>query len=281
MAFRLSRLRLDTSLTDPRTGRPTPLYIRWWQALVEQIEGAIFDLTNTISRVATVEVDVVAAQTVADQALQDAAAAQADADAAAAIAATKLDPADIGLTVQGYDADLAAIAAILTTTYGRGLLALADAAALRTNINVASGATANLSDAALLDRGNHTGTQPITTISDYTTGTWTPTVTAGSGALTSYTAIGSYTKIGRLVTATVEIEITNNGTGAIGLSVSLPFQCNGIVRYFGAGRERGLTGDMLQVGIDPGATTAGIQTYNNGYPGGTNSRPSFTIAYHV
>jgi hypothetical protein len=42
---------------------------------------------------------------------------------------------------------------------------------LRTMINVADGATANSSDATLLNRANHTGTQTASTISDYASAT--------------------------------------------------------------------------------------------------------------
>lgn len=42
-----------------------------------------------------------------------------------------LTTADLGVTVQGYDADLAAIAALSTTSYGRALLTLANQAALK------------------------------------------------------------------------------------------------------------------------------------------------------
>lgn len=43
-----------------------------------------------------------------------------------------LTTGDLGVTVQGYDADLAAIAALTTTAFGRSLLEAANAAALRT-----------------------------------------------------------------------------------------------------------------------------------------------------
>lgn len=46
-----------------------------------------------------------------------------------------LTAAHIGATVQAYDADLAAIAALATTAYGRAFLTLADAAAARTAID--------------------------------------------------------------------------------------------------------------------------------------------------
>lgn len=52
-------------------------------------------------------------------------------------------PTSVSAAYQPLDSDLTAIAALTTTTYGRGLLALADAAALRASINVEDGATAD------------------------------------------------------------------------------------------------------------------------------------------
>mgnify|MGYP000555986824 CR=1 FL=1 len=52
-----------------------------------------------------------------------------------------LTTADIGVTLQAYDADLAAIAALSTTSYGRAFLTLADAAAGRTALGLGALAT--------------------------------------------------------------------------------------------------------------------------------------------
>jgi hypothetical protein len=51
-----------------------------------------------------------------------------------------------------------------STTAGRTLLTAADAAAQRTALNVANGATANATDAQLRDRATHTGAQAISTV---------------------------------------------------------------------------------------------------------------------
>jgi len=162
----------------------------------------------------------------------------------------------IGSDVQAYDTDLAAIAALATTAFGRAFLALADQASALTHIGAAAA-------------------------SNFATGTWVPVVTAASGALTSYTASGIYTRIGRVIIATVSIDISNNGSGAVALNVSLPVANNPVIAYYGQGREGTLTGNMLQAGVDPSGTSALVLTYGNGYPGGTGARPSFTIIYSV
>ena len=51
---------------------------------------------------------------------------------------------------------------------------------------------------------------------------YTPTATAGSGAITSYTASGSSYQIGKVVFVRFTVTITNQGTGAGELIVTLP-----------------------------------------------------------
>jgi hypothetical protein len=103
----------------------------------------------------------------------------------------------------------------------------------------------------------------------YEEGTWTPSVTASSGAITTLgTVTGKYTRIGRQVTVHFSIAITTNGTGAGSiLATGLPFTISGVAS--GCGRENGSTGDMLNVTGANGSTTLGIVNYNNSYPGGS------------
>lgn len=114
----------------------------------------------------------------------------------------------------------------------------------------------------------------------YEEGTWTPVVTAALGSITAYTASGTYTRIGRLITTTLKIEISNNGTGLNGVFATLPFT-NGAVCYEGYGREDALTGAQLQALCLPASTTMTIVTYNNAYPGGTGARIYATLTYSI
>lgn len=55
-------------------------------------------------------------------------------------------------------------------------------------------------------------------------GTWTPIPVPATGAITSYTSSGKYTKIGNQVTVTFECILSNAGTGAGALKITgLPF----------------------------------------------------------
>lgn len=116
---------------------------------------------------------------------------------------------------------------------------------------------------------------------DYEEGTWTPTVSPGSGAITSYTASGHYTKIGRQVHCTVTINITNNGTGNGFLAVSLPFTSAAGPSWAGVGREAAATGSMLQAVIGSAATSMAVVNSSNGYPGGTGFQIIVSISYFV
>lgn len=73
-----------------------------------------------------------------------------------------LSAAEIGSSVQGYDADLAAIAALTTTAYGRGLLTLSGAPALRAQVNtygvINTDADATLTVGTDAERIRHTAT---------------------------------------------------------------------------------------------------------------------------
>lgn len=60
----------------------------------------------------------------------------------------------------------------------------------------------------------------------YAEGAWTPTVTSLIGAITSYTSSGSFTRVGNTIFIVISITVTDNGTGASALSISLPTVSN-------------------------------------------------------
>ena len=98
-------------------------------------------------------------------------------------------------------------------------------------------------------------------------GTWTPVVTPSTGTLTAYTATGSYSKVGRIVTFTATITITTTGTANGALSMTLPLAS--AQGFAGAGRENVVNGNMLQVFAAAAASSCSILTYNNLYAGVT------------
>jgi hypothetical protein len=105
-------------------------------------------------------------------------------------------------------------------------------------------------------------------IADYQEATYTPTVTAGSGTITAYTASGRYIKQGKHIHVQILVSISNNGTGAGLIQVTLPFAvANNSQAPVGCGREDAVTGKMLQVRGIANTSNATVYTYDNVYPG--------------
>ena len=124
-----------------------------------------------------------------------------------------------------------------------------------------------------------TGTSEL--LADYEEGTWTPVITASSGTLTSYTITSSvYTKVGRLVVASVRFTITNPGTGIANLIVTLPFTA-GTQDSTGAAFETVLTGDMGRAWVSSGSSSMLVARYNNTTYCVLNSSVTATAIYSV
>jgi hypothetical protein len=118
-------------------------------------------------------------------------------------------------------------------------------------------------------------------LNDYEEGTWTPVVTPATGAITTYTASGNYTKIGRQVTVNMNIIITTNGTGASALLITgLPFNAATTRFDAGVGREYQTTGNAVAMTFSA-TNTVQMLNYNNTYPGGDGYRIAASITYNV
>lgn len=100
-------------------------------------------------------------------------------------------------------------------------------------------------------------------------GTWTPVVTAGSGSITSYTASGTFVKTGKFVQWESTITISDNGTGATDLSMTLPSSTSALAG--GYGKETTVSGAMCQGFQYAIGATMHITKYDNSYPGGTGA----------
>lgn len=118
-------------------------------------------------------------------------------------------------------------------------------------------------------------------LTQYDEGTWTPVVASGTGAITSYSSSGTYTRIGRQVTITAAINIINNGTGGTYIKVSgLPFTI-GVQGASGAVYESAVTGNTCVIQGPNGGTLFNLWTYNNGYPGATGAIFNLSFTYIV
>jgi hypothetical protein len=113
----------------------------------------------------------------------------------------------------------------------------------------------------------------------YEEGTWTPTVTSSVGAITSSTATGKYTRIGRQVTIELSVSVTDNGTGADGIRIGgLPFTAES-TGYAGAGFNTS-SGEALAVGF-VSTTTLVVYKYNVLYPVITGQGFAIVVSYFV
>jgi hypothetical protein len=112
----------------------------------------------------------------------------------------------------------------------------------------------------------------------YEEGTWTPVVTSGTGTITSYTAAGRYTRIGRQVTLTWYISVSNNGTGAGYINITgAPFSSGvGNTALFGFNQSNGAacTGAI-------NGTTLEMYKYDATYPIATGQTINGSITYSV
>ena len=106
-------------------------------------------------------------------------------------------------------------------------------------------------------------------LDDYEEGTWTPTITPGSGSITSYTSTGVYTKIGRLVTFQLTFTLTNAGTAGTSLLATLPFT-NGSERASFSCREVAIVGYVMGCSAAAAGTTCTMQRYDGTFRGSTN-----------
>lgn len=112
-------------------------------------------------------------------------------------------------------------------------------------------------------------------------GAWTPTMTSGTGTITSTSTLsGAYWKINRAVWVFGKGTIVNNGTGATSIIMSgLPFAAD-TDAYF-SGRNDVTSGAQLQGGLASGASLVTLFTYNNTYPGGAGAIIQFSGPYRA
>lgn len=122
--------------------------------------------------------------------------------------------------------------------------------------------------------------------SSYTWTSYTPTVTSSTGTITSSTAAGQYVKIGKLMIASVTVNITNAGTGAGGLRITVPENMvNGNVSGFWSayGIESSATGKNVSFAgsVSSSATYFQGRFYDFTTCIATNNRIEATFIYEV
>lgn len=108
------------------------------------------------------------------------------------------------------------------------------------------------------------GTGADNLLDDYETGTFTPTMSAGSGTITTQSATGEYVKVGNVCFIHMVLTLTNKGTASGSLLVSgLPF-ASGTLRLPMICRENAQTGVVEQFVVDQDATTGFLKATGGG-----------------
>jgi hypothetical protein len=114
--------------------------------------------------------------------------------------------------------------------------------------------------------------------------TYTPTVTAGSGAFTTVSATGRYKQVGKLVFVYILIEITTNGTAATYVQATLPVASASVGsfnRQVLVGQEHQSTGLACIGNIANNSSNCQIRLYDFTYPGGTGRKISVQGVYEA
>lgn len=120
------------------------------------------------------------------------------------------------------------------------------------------GATPAASGSGITFPAAQSASTDVNTLDDYEEGTWSPNV---GGSATYSSQQGSYTKVGRLVTVTIDMTISSIGTGSGWSIQGLPFAS--ISTYFGCGSvgyytSTALSMVWLSMYVNPGAATLNI-----------------------
>lgn len=110
---------------------------------------------------------------------------------------------------------------------------------------------------------------------------YTPAVSASSGAITTLgTCTGTYYDIGPFRFVEVDVTITNNGTGAGGLNISLPSTPVAGSVAIAEGVEVGITNKHVY-GVQQVANLLCFLTSTTGYPGANAARMKMLCIYRT
>jgi len=113
----------------------------------------------------------------------------------------------------------------------------------------------------------------------YEEGTWTPTVSSGTGVITTVGAVsGKYTRIGRQITLTFSVTITTNGTGASYILIGgIPYniETNGVA---GCGANASVGFSLNVTGSN---SNLYLVKYDGNYPVSSGEKLNATVIYFV
>jgi len=138
-------------------------------------------------------------------------------------------PAVSGSSVLTLPATTATLATLTTPSFG-------------TTIGV-GGATASASGSGITFPATQSASSDANTLDDYEEGTWTPTATAQTGSITTYSSTGAYVKVGKNLFLSGSIVVTTVGSAGGALFITgLPFTPANVNNNYGIGSETQATG---------------------------------------
>ena len=112
--------------------------------------------------------------------------------------------------------------------------------------------------------------------------TWTPTISATSGTITSTSVQGfRYLKIGKMVHLNGRVNVLNKGTGTGALRVTLPFASSSIVDQMCTAEEIGVVGLACFGLVNAGTSVLELRQGNYGTVIQDNYGISFSLTYEV
>ncbi|MCF1452303.1 hypothetical protein ACQZ61_04055 [Agrobacterium vitis] len=123
---------------------------------------------------------------------------------------------------------------------------------------------------------------PIISDANFASLSHVPFFEPSTGSISGYTVnLAKYSRVGKLVHVYYDISITNNGSGAGGIVLGLPFAVASGAGCILAGRETGSTGKQLQAYGGASATTVTVTAYDNTYPAGSGYRLILSGTYEA
>ena len=109
---------------------------------------------------------------------------------------------------------------------------------------------------------------------------YTPTVSSSTGTITSYTSTGFFRRLGNTVYVTVNVSITDNGTGNGTLIVTLPSNAQLSLNQVLTGATTAITPGAAY-GVVNGNTNLTVLKYNGSYPVATGETISLSGSYET
>lgn len=110
---------------------------------------------------------------------------------------------------------------------------------------------------------------------------YTPTISAATGTITTSSATGQYQLIGKTCIVSMTITITTAGTGTNQLFATLPFTSAARIQSGTTGAEVNSTGNGVKGYIPTSSTQLQLTYYNNSTPIGSGNVIIVTTTYEI